>query len=503
MKEQHSRRGIGFIYGALLVGACVGILAGPLVGLVQLREVELLKSSFEDRKREVTGLNEQIGGLDGQIESQRKQSALLKKEIEEMQQKRAQFGKEGDLETEIARLTVEFDANTKKNERVTADLDAGKKDLADLGKQVDSARGILAGLDKNIETARGQLAGLQDALSKTNSDLQTAITDFGGKQRELMSLQADEKDTKSRLEKTNQDLDKATKELDRALKQLEKEKPEAERVTQELAALNLKNDEAKIRAKTLADSEVEASKQLTTIQTQFQEYQTRLVPLQQSVVKTAEDVKAGIAELDKTAAQRTKMQGEVADAEKQLATAKSELDSLKKSSDQLTIDKSKVQEAVTKLEARELELTKELDLNNKELADLLNRVVKAADDLKVGIAETNKTAAQRMKMQGDVVDAEKQLAAINGELDSLKKSSGQLTIDKSRVQEAVSRLEARQLELTQELELKNKELADILKRTAKAKAEATPDVPQPKSTDGATEADKPKPPSDNDGNTNK
>ncbi|XP_061584550.1 myosin-10-like [Cololabis saira] len=346
----------------------------------------------------------------------------------------------------------------RQNKQLRSDMEDLMSSKDDVGKNVHELEKSKRTLEQQVGEMRTQLEELEDELQATED----------AKLRLEVNMQA----MKAQLERDLQNRDEQGEEKKRALvkqvRELEAEL-EDERKQRALAAagrkkLELDLSELEGQVEAAAKGREEAGKQLRKLQVQVKDYQRELDEARTSRDEIFSQSKESEKRLKGLEAEILQLQEDQAASERARRHAEEERDELADEISNSTAGKSALMEEKRRLEARLAQLEEELEEEQSNTELLNERVRKSSlqvDGLNAeltaerGAAQKSENARQQMERQNK--DLRAKLAELEGAV-------------KTRFKASVTALEAKILQLEEQLEQEAKERAaanKIVRRTEK------------------------------------
>ncbi|KAK2857343.1 hypothetical protein Q7C36_005262 [Tachysurus vachellii] len=347
-------------------------------------------------------------------------------------------------------------------ERLNKQLRAEMEDLMsskdDVGKNVHELEKSKRTLEQQVEEMRTQLEELEDELQATeDAKLRLEVNMQAMKAQFERDLQArdEQNDEKKRL------LVKQVREMEAELEDERKQRALAVAAKKKLE-IDLKDVEAQIEAAN--KSRDEAIKQLRKLQAQMKDYQRELEEARTSRDEIFAQSKENEKKLKSLEAEILQLQEDLAASERARRHAEQERDELADEISNSASGKSALMDEKRRLEARIAQLEEELEEEQSNMELLNDRFRKTAmqvDTLSTELAgersasQKSETARQQLERQNK--DLKAKLQELEGSIKSKFKSS-------------IAALEAKILQLEEQLEQENKERAaanKIVRRTEK------------------------------------
>ncbi|XP_047670152.1 myosin-10 isoform X2 [Tachysurus fulvidraco] len=347
-------------------------------------------------------------------------------------------------------------------ERLNKQLRAEMEDLMsskdDVGKNVHELEKSKRTLEQQVEEMRTQLEELEDELQATeDAKLRLEVNMQAMKAQFERDLQArdEQNDEKKRL------LVKQVREMEAELEDERKQRALAVAAKKKLE-IDLKDVEAQIEAANKARDE--AIKQLRKLQAQMKDYQRELEEARTSRDEIFAQSKENEKKLKSLEAEILQLQEDLAASERARRHAEQERDELADEISNSASGKSALMDEKRRLEARIAQLEEELEEEQSNMELLNDRFRKTAmqvDTLSTELAG-ERSAAQKSET------ARQQLERQNKDLKAkLQELEGSI---KSKFKSSIAALEAKILQLEEQLEQENKERAaanKIVRRTEK------------------------------------
>jgi len=293
--------------------------------------------------------------------------------------------------------------------------------------------------------------------------------------------------------------------------------------------------QAELTAKTKRLAETRA--EITSVQTELDRVNSDLAQSQKELqlarTATAEAERAkqlAIQQAQEVSDAKSAVESRILDLTKQHEKLKSDIATLQAELPQLTKDVDDGRATLTKLNmdivgARKqvVDGQKQVDSIQQELRDLQDKFIKESQSLETAFTENGKVRRKREDMLGEVSTAERRLAGIKKEEETLttsnselQKANLQLAADKADSVKSAAELQTRLNDLQKQLETKTGELDSILKRIDQAIVEEkrlqaaikmlSEKLPPPKETESSESKKENKPSPDSssaDGNSSK
>ncbi|XP_049335861.1 myosin-10 isoform X2 [Astyanax mexicanus] len=347
-------------------------------------------------------------------------------------------------------------------ERLNKQLRAEMEDLMsskdDVGKNVHELEKSKRTLEQQVEEMRTQLEELEDELQATeDAKLRLEVNMQAMKAQFERDLQArdEQNDEKKRL------LVKQVREMEAELEDERKQRALAVAAKKKLE-MDLKDVEAQIEAANKARDE--AIKQLRKLQAQMKDYQRELEEARSSRDEIFAQSKENEKKLKSLEAEILQLQEDLAASERARRHAEQERDELADEISNSASGKSALLDEKRRLEARIAQLEEELEeeqSNMELLNDRFRKTSMQVDTLTTELAGERSTAQKSENARQQLERQNKDLKAKLQELEGSVKSKFKATI---------SALEAKILQLEEQLEQEAKERAaanKIVRRTEK------------------------------------
>ncbi|XP_053354587.1 myosin-10 isoform X1 [Clarias gariepinus] len=347
-------------------------------------------------------------------------------------------------------------------ERLNKQLRAEMEDLMsskdDVGKNVHELEKSKRTLEQQVEEMRTQLEELEDELQATeDSKLRLEVNMQAMKAQFERDLQArdEQNDEKKRL------LVKQVREMEAELEDERKQRAQAVAAKKKLE-MDLKDVESQIEAANKARDE--AIKQLRKLQAQMKDYQRELEEARTSRDEIFAQSKENEKKLKTLEAEILQLQEDLAASERARRHAEQERDELADEISNSASGKSALMDEKRRLEARISQLEEELEeeqSNMELLNDRFRKTSMQVDTLSTELAGERSTAQKSETARQQLERQNKDLKAKLQELEGSVKSKFKSTI---------AALEAKILQLEEQLEQESKERAaanKIVRRTEK------------------------------------
>ncbi|KAI1884013.1 hypothetical protein AGOR_G00222010 [Albula goreensis] len=347
-------------------------------------------------------------------------------------------------------------------ERVNKQLRAEMEDLMsskdDVGKNVHELEKSKRGMEQQLEEMRTQLEELEDELQATeDAKLRLEVNMQAMKAQFDRDLQARDEQN----EEKKRSLVKQVREMEAELEDERKQRAMAVAAKKKLE-MDLKDLESQIDSANKARDE--AIKQLRKLQAQMKDYQRELEEARASRDEIFSQSKENEKKLKSLEAEILQLQEDLAASERGRRHAEQERDELADEISNSASGKSALLDEKRRLEARIAQLEEELEeeqSNMELLNDRFRKTTMQVDSLNTELA-SERSAAQKSE------NARQQLERQNKDLKAkLQELEGSV---KSKFKAAITALEAKILQLEEQLELEAKERAaanKIVRRTEK------------------------------------
>uniref|UniRef100_A0AAR2LIN6 Myosin, heavy chain 10, non-muscle n=1 Tax=Pygocentrus nattereri TaxID=42514 RepID=A0AAR2LIN6_PYGNA len=347
-------------------------------------------------------------------------------------------------------------------ERLNKQLRAEMEDLMsskdDVGKNVHELEKSKRTLEQQVEEMRTQLEELEDELQATeDAKLRLEVNMQAMKAQFERDLQArdEQNDEKKRM------LVKQVREMEAELEDERKQRALAVAAKKKLE-MDLKDVEAQIEAANKARDE--AIKQLRKLQAQMKDYQRELEEARASRDEIFAQSKENEKKLKSLEAEILQLQEDLAASERARRHAEQERDELADEISNSASGKSALLDEKRRLEARIAQLEEELEEEQSNMELLNDRFRKTA--MQVDTLTTELTGERSVAQKSE--NARQQLERQNKELKAkLQELEGSI---KSKFKATITALEAKILQLEEQLEQEAKERAaanKIVRRTEK------------------------------------